>query len=135
MSLQEKVAGLLTKDVPLDEIEAAARFLFSRAKELNRRENARALDKFGPGDLVTLLPEQGTRRLPAGIIGKVERLGFKNISVDFGAYRKWRVPASWLIAAPEGAKFDSKIVTRESLLGAQPPRRRRQYQETPPDLA
>jgi hypothetical protein len=65
-------------------------------------------------------PENGSRRLPAGIVGKVERLGQKNISADFGVYRKWRIPASWLVAAPEGSKFNHKLVTRESLFGRRP---------------
>jgi hypothetical protein len=132
MRLIESVRGLLTTGVPGDEVEEAARFLCDRAKALRRRENAKALVQFEPGDLVVVKGEHGSRKLPAGIVGKVERLGQKNVLVDFGVHRKWRVPALWLEAAPEGVEFNSKIVTRESLLKGL---RHRQYQETPPELA
>jgi hypothetical protein len=132
-TLKQEVAELLQRGYSGEDVEAAAHLLNDEARRLRARACALALVEFRPGDLVTVKAENGSRRLPAGIVGKVERLGQKNVSVDFGAHLKWRVPAFWLQTAPEGSKFNHKLVTRESLFGGG--RRRRQYQETPPEMA
>lgn len=112
----------------LEEVKNAYEFLRERYMALQTQENQQALRNLGRGDIVVLKQENGNHRLPGGTVGTVERLGIKNISVDFGPYRKWRVPAGWVELAPKGTEAPN----RPSL----PPRRRRPvYQETPPDRA
>lgn len=100
------------------EIVEAGRFLYEKARRLQGHANAIALDEFDRDDLVVLKKEHGSKRLPAGVVGSVKKKGFKNITVDFGPYRQWRIPASWLEAAPKGSKFAyTAPITRQSLLG------------------
>lgn len=108
-TLREQVADLVEKGFfSGEDIKDAAELLRDAARKLEGRANAIALDEFDAGDLVVLKPEHVTRRLPLVAVGKVERKGFKNLTVDFGVYRSWRIPASWLQKAPKGVKFEPR---------------------------
>ena len=116
----------------LDELISANKALVREIKFRQRKENQQALLQFAPNDRVQVREGNGDARLPSGAVGIVKRLGIKNIVVDFGVYRTYRVPAGWLERAPENASFQPR--SERSFL---PPRRRSatQYEETPPHLA
>jgi len=128
-TLSNVIAQYLKNDIPLSEMRDAYEFLRFRVKNAQKQKDAEAMGAFSIGDLVVVTEERGSRKLPAGIVGKIERFGLKNVSVDFGAYRKWRVPASWLEFAPAGSTFAGSNVRLPR------PRRQKFYEETPPHLA
>jgi hypothetical protein len=118
----------------LSELVAANKVIVGEIKRKQRVENQKALADFRPNDKVQLKEEWGRPNLPGGAVGIVVRLGFKNITVDFGVYRSFRVPAGCLEAAPANASF----VPKANALT--PPRRRMprtdlNEQETPPEMA
>ncbi len=86
----------------MDEIQAAERFLWQEFKRRRAAQDAVAALNYEPGQLVRSVND--SRRLPKGAVGKIDRIGPKNLVVDFGVYRAWRIPPSLVEPAPEGAK-------------------------------
>ena len=139
LSLKDEIRKLLAGR-EFAEIEEASKYLRETCKVLHDCAIRAALLTFKVGDKVLVKPEKGTRRLPANAIGVVVRLGQKNLTVDFGKYLKWRVPATFLKAAPVGAKVvevtnDQLFAEIDERRGVGRGRRRPQYEETPPDKA
>jgi hypothetical protein len=117
----------------LKEVQGAYEFLRGKYTDLRDDANREVLGQVREGTVVVLKQENGNRRLPGGTVGTVVRLGIKNVTVDFGNYLKWRVPAGWLEIAPKGTKPEK---TRDDYLPPPPRMRRRPvYQETPPEFA
>jgi hypothetical protein len=122
------------------EIEEAYRFLREVHKNANDHAVRAAVLSFRVGEKVQVIPAKGTRRLPALAVGRVERLGQKNLTVNFGKYLTWRVPATFLQSAPAGAVVkgvsnDDLFAEIDERRGVGRGRRRPQYEETPPDKA
>lgn len=115
---------------PLDELIAANKLLVKEIRFRQKQENQQALRQFAPNDRVQLKEVFGDSRLPSGTVGIVKRLGIKNIVVDFGVYRTFRVPAGWIERAPDNASFVPRGESKSL-----PRRRSTQYEETPPDRA
>lgn len=97
-SLAEQVIELAAK-AGIVEVEGAAKALWDLFRRMRRNESAKALWSFRVGQKVKLVGERDSYRLPKGSIGKVVRLGQTNVTVDFGEYKTWRIPADWLSAA------------------------------------
>lgn len=134
MSLEDLVRDRIGKDTPLEELVKANKFLVAEIRLRQQQENRKALADFRPNDKVQLKEQYGSAKLPGGAVGIVKRLGIKNITVDFGIYRAYRVPAGQLEAAPENASFLPK--DRASAPSFRPSRRSRtRYEETPPEMA
>lgn len=136
-AFEDRVRNLFSnhfgEDFPtMPEVEGAYKFLREKYEYLREEENRKILRSVREGDVVVLKQERGNRRLPGGTVGTVNRLGIKNVTVDFGDYRKWRIPAGWLDLAPKGTKPEKSIYAH---LPPPPRRRRPVYQETPPDMA
>lgn len=138
LKLKDEIKKLLVGREFAD-IEEASKYLREICKGLHDRAIREALLTFNVGDKVQVIPAKGTRRLPALAVGTVERLGQKNLTVNFGKYLTWRVPATFLQAAPAGAAV--KEVGKDELFAEIDERRgvrrgrRPQYEETPPDKA
>lgn len=113
VTLAERVMRLVEAEHSAEEINEAARALGSEAKDRRAQRDRAAIVLFRPGDAVVVT--HGSRRLPAGTPGKVVNLGQKNVTVDFGVYRTWRVPAGWLTkggAGPEVKPCQGEKVER-----------------------
>lgn len=114
------------------ELIAASKVLIGEIRRRQKSENVKALAQFVQNDRVQLKEEFASDKLPGGAVGIVKRLGIKNVVVDFGVYRTFRVPAGWIEQAPENASFQPRASNALT-----PPRRRAasHYEETPPDMA
>jgi len=92
-TMQEVYADALTlSDADLDRL---VKDLLREDKERFRRRSMKAALDFRPGDEVENVCAD-SRKLPVGVRGKVERFSGAFVLVDFGPYRKWRVPGDWL---------------------------------------
>ena len=91
-----KVGDLILKagELSVEELTQLSKAVNLIARERFRQTAVVHLAQFAPGD--TVVVTHGSRRLPLGSEGRVERLGSKNVSVDFGIFRTWRIPAQWL---------------------------------------
>lgn len=121
LTLAEKVLRL-ARECPDDaEIEPAARALWDEMKARHAQRDRLALVAFRKGDNV-VMAQQDQPRLPKGTPGRVVNLGQKRLTVDFGVYRRWRIPAGWITKGGDGPKgrpdFTDADARREALAEA-----------------
>ena len=104
-SLKKQVLDLMDNSAVTEE---EFREVFEALRDLFRHRQAemgrRAARNFSAGDVVVLTKNIG-RRLPSGVVGKIEKINPKYIHVDFGTYGLWRVFGTDLKVAPAGTKF------------------------------
>lgn len=93
---KNRVADLLVEvsDLDAEELEKFAHAVHLIAREKFRLTSALRANLFSPGDKVVNV--KGSNRLPINTEGKVERIGRSKVTVDFGIYRVWNVPAQWI---------------------------------------
>ena len=96
MSNKDRISAILVglRDFSDEELEGLARAVNLIARERFRQTSVIKANEFAPGDKVVNV--KGSRSLPLGTEGKVERIGRSKVTVDFGIYRVWNVPAQWL---------------------------------------
>jgi len=99
-TLAERVLGLIGPEHSAEEVNDVARALLAEVKARRAQRDRVAIVQFRSGDAVTMV--HGSGRLPAGTPGRVVNLGQKNVTVDFGVYKIWRVPAGWLAKGGAG---------------------------------
>jgi len=125
----KKVAALFHGVPPPspEDIEEAFHFIraFIRDRLNDARRNAerKALAQFSSGDLVAVKMKHGSRRLPGGAVGRIKRFNSKTLTVDFGDWREWRIPASFVEPAPKGArvsKMEKMSKMERRLFGGSP---------------
>lgn len=109
MKLIDTVKTSLKQDVPLAEIEEAARWLWDEFRFRKGQENQMAAVKFHRGQKVAYVGKT-SRGLVHGAVGMVEKVNTKSVSVNFGFYGKWNVHATSLMPAENDAKVKPSLV-------------------------
>ena len=94
--MSKRVSDILVslRDFADDELEGLARAVNLIARERFRQIAVIKASEFRPGDKVTNV--KGSNRLPINTEGCVKKIGRSKVTVDFGIYLIWNVPAQWL---------------------------------------
>lgn len=101
--------SLVGRDVPVAEVEEAARWLWDEFRSRKGRENQMAAMEFQRGQKAEFIGKT-SRGLARGAVGTVEKVNTKSVSMDFGYYGKWKVHATSLKPAPADAKVKLALV-------------------------
>lgn len=97
----QKAAAIL-KDASEEDLEKIGRLAWDMLRDLRKRSAQMAMLDFSVGDEVENV--RGGRRLPVGVLGRVDKIGDRMLSVDFGEFGQWRIAPSLVKKTGKKAK-------------------------------